>query len=102
MNPIDTYTIQLFDSSGNTIVADQNYTFTFTYDSLDQQDVGGGTVFGMTQDLTITTGNSSGATQFVMINYVNCNFSSACDGSCYQQIQNLTLTGIPGGLTAMP
>jgi hypothetical protein len=97
-NTTDLYTISLFDIDGNSTVADQLYTFTFLYDSNDVQDYGGGYQTGLSQDVVITSGNHSGSTSFTMKNYVSCNYSNNCDGSCYQEILNLSLTYVPEGL----
>lgn len=84
------FTVTLLDQYGAPINATSNQDFTITYDYNDVQDVGGGYYPGSTIILTVTTGNSSGTLRFYTKQYVNCNYSSLCDGSCYNESTGMT------------
>jgi hypothetical protein len=84
------FTVTLRDQYGAPINATSNTNFIITYDYNDVQDFGGGYFPGSAITLTVTTGNSSGTLRFYDRQYVNCNFSSLCDGSCYNESTGMT------------
>jgi len=90
------FTVTLLDQFNNPIAAPSNQNFTITYDYNDVQDAyGAGYVPGSIIILTVTTGNSSGTLRFYSRQYVNCNFSSLCDGSCYNESTGMYVSSSP-------
>jgi hypothetical protein len=97
------FTVTLRDQYGAPINATSNTNFIITYDYNDVQDFGGGYFPGSAITLTVTTGNSSGTLRFYDRQYVNCNFSSLCDGSCYNESTGMTASpGVAPTTTSPP
>ncbi len=98
-NATEIITVTLKDQYGNSINATSNITFTLSYDFNDVQDYGG--LSGSdTRELIVYSGNSTGQVSFTTIQYVNCNFSSACDGTCYYTETNVQYSSNNGGLSS--
>jgi hypothetical protein len=93
---VETHTVTLKHTDGSPYNAPSDITFTYTYDYLDVQDVGGSGPTTNTYELIITAGTNQGVVVFYPIRFVNCNYSSACDGSCYSTETNITLTDSDG------
>lgn len=89
------FTITLLDQFSSPINAISSQDFTITYDYNDVQDVGGGSYPGSTIILTVNGGSSSGTLRFYTKQYVNCNFSSLCDGSCYNESTQMVVSSGP-------
>ena len=81
-------TVTLKDQYGNSINATSNITFIFSYDFNDVQDYGGSSGSN-TRELIVYSGNSSGQISFTTLYHAYCNYSSACDGTCYQTETNV-------------
>jgi hypothetical protein len=94
---VQVWTITLKDQYGNPYTASSTLTVTVQYDWNDVQDYGGGSGTS-TQDILIYAGNSSGATTFYPMTHQYCNYSSVCDGSCYDQQYNFTIISTPSGI----
>ena len=93
---VETHTITLKHLDGAPYNAPTDIKFTFTYDYLEVQDFGGSGPITNTYELTITAGTNQGNVLFYPIRYINCNYSSACDGSCYSTETNISLTDSDG------
>jgi len=89
------FTITLLDQYGNPINATSNQNFIITYNYNDVQDVGGGYFPDSTINLAVTTGNSSATQRFYTKQYVYCNYSSLCNGSCYNESTGMYVSYSP-------
>ena len=89
------FTITLLDQYGNPINATSNTNFIITYNYNDVQDVGGGYFPDSTINLAVTTGNSSATQRFYTKQYVYCNYSSLCNGTCYNESTGMYVSYSP-------
>jgi hypothetical protein len=89
------FTITLLDQYGNPINATSNTNFIITYNYDDVQDVGGGNFPDSTINLAVTTGNSSATQRFYTKQYVYCNYSSLCNGTCYNESTGMYVSYSP-------
>ena len=87
----DQYGNVINNNTGNTI------TITFSYDYEDVQDYGG-SIGSAYADVLIYNGQSSGNFTFYQKQYQYCNFSSACDGSCFITQYNIQYYSNSAGL----
>lgn len=93
---VETHTITLKHLDGSPYNAPTDITFTYTYDFYESQDVGSVGPVTYTYDLIISGGTNQGYVVFYPMRYLNCNYSSACDGSCYSTTTNISLTNSQG------
>jgi hypothetical protein len=98
---VETHTITLKHLDGSPYNAPIDITFTYTYDYTDIQDFGSSGPDTITYELTIAAGTNQNNVVFFPIRYVNCNYSSVCDGSCYSTETNITLTDDNGILNCI-
>jgi|688.fasta_scaffold01113_12 hypothetical protein len=79
------FTITLLDQFGNPISLGYDVDFGIKFLLNDVQDVGGGYYPDTITNVRIFAGFPTGYRRFYDKRYLNCNFSSLCDGSCYEE-----------------
>jgi hypothetical protein len=92
----ETYTITLRDSMGNPITTPTNLYFGISWTETEVQDVGT-TVTPLSSTFFVPGGSSSTFQYFTTSRTVNCDYSGACNGSCYVAVSDITITP-PEGL----
>jgi len=95
-DPTETYTITLRDSMGNPITTPRNLYFGISWTSTEVQETG--TIITPNSTTFFVPAGTSSTFQLFTINQtVNCDYSGACNGSCYNAISDITITP-PEGL----
>jgi hypothetical protein len=96
-DPTETYTITLRDSMGNPITTPTNLYFGISWTSTEVQETG--TIITPNSTTFFVPAGTSSTFQLFTINQtVNCDYSGACNGSCYNAISDITITP-PEGLS---
>jgi hypothetical protein len=95
-DPTETYTITLRDSMGNPITTPTNIYFGISWTSTEVQETGT-VITPNSSTFFVPAGSSSTFQYFTITQTVNCDYSGACNGSCYIAVSDITITP-PEGL----